>query len=58
MTEEGPRVLALRAATIVIVPREIWQRFETSNGVTSMTATPHPTDHPPVHVEDPWTIEP
>ena len=58
MTEEGPRAPALRAGMIVIVRRGAWHRFETPNGVTLMTATPHPTDHPPVHVEDPWTMVP
>ena len=57
MTEEGPQALALSAGMIAIVPRGTWHRFESPGGVTLMTATPQPTDHPPVHVEDPRTLE-
>ena len=57
MTEEGPQALTLSAGMIAIVPRGAWHRFESPGGVTLMTATPQPTDHPPVHVEDPRTLE-
>jgi mannose-6-phosphate isomerase-like protein (cupin superfamily) len=57
MTEEGPRALALSAGMIAIVPQGIWHRFDSPDGVTLMTATPQPTEHPPVHVEDPRTLE-
>jgi mannose-6-phosphate isomerase-like protein (cupin superfamily) len=57
MTEEGLQTLALSAGMIAIVPQGVWHRFESPHGVTLMTATPQPTDHPPVHVEDPRTLE-
>jgi uncharacterized cupin superfamily protein len=57
MTGEGPQALALRAGMIAIVPQGIWHRFDSPDGVTLMTATPQPTDHPPVHVEDPRTLD-
>jgi mannose-6-phosphate isomerase-like protein (cupin superfamily) len=41
----------LRAGTIVVVPRGAWHRFESSEGVTVLTATPQPTEHH--HVDDP-----
>jgi hypothetical protein len=40
------------------VPQGMWHRFESAGGVTLMTATPQPTDHPTVDVEDPRTISP
>ena len=57
MTDEGPWALALSAGMIAIVPQGVWHRFESPDGVTLMTATPQPTDHPPVHVEDPRTLD-
>jgi hypothetical protein len=42
---------------ITIVPQGIWHRFDAPEGVTMMTVTPQPTDHPPTHVEDPRTLE-
>jgi mannose-6-phosphate isomerase-like protein (cupin superfamily) len=58
MTAEGPQTLALRSGMIAIVPQGVWHRFNSPEGVTLMTATPQPTDHPPVHVDDPRTLEP
>jgi uncharacterized cupin superfamily protein len=57
MTDEGPQTLALSAGMIAIVPQGVWHRFVSPDGVTLMTATPQPTDHPPVHVDDPRTLD-
>jgi mannose-6-phosphate isomerase-like protein (cupin superfamily) len=57
MTEEGPRSLALSAGMMVIVPQGMWHRFDSPDGVTLITATPQPTDHPANDVEDPRTLE-
>ena len=57
MTEEGPQAVALSTGMIAIVPQGTWHRFDSPDGVTLMTATPQPTDHPPVHVEDPRTLD-
>jgi mannose-6-phosphate isomerase-like protein (cupin superfamily) len=57
MTEAGPETLALRAGMIAIVPQGTWHRFSCPGGVTLMTVTPQPTDHPAVHVDDPRTLE-
>jgi mannose-6-phosphate isomerase-like protein (cupin superfamily) len=52
-----PETLELRAGMMAIVPQAAWHRFSSPNGVTLMTVTPQPTDHPAVHVEDPRTLE-
>jgi quercetin dioxygenase-like cupin family protein len=53
MTEEGPQEQELRAGMMVVVPRGIWHRFESPAGVTLVSVTPLPTDHPEVDVDDP-----
>jgi quercetin dioxygenase-like cupin family protein len=53
MAEDGPQVQELRAGTMVVVPQGIWHRFESPAGVTLMSVTPLPTDHPEVDVDDP-----
>jgi mannose-6-phosphate isomerase-like protein (cupin superfamily) len=58
MTNDGPKSLALGAGTIVIVPQGMWHRFASRDGVTVMTATPKPTEHLTVDVEDPRTLSP
>ena len=56
MTEDGPQTLSLSAGMLAIVPQGVWHRFESPDGVTLMTATPQPTDHPTVDVDDPRTL--
>lgn len=53
LPDEGPETLELGAGTMVIVPKGMWHRFESATGVTLMSITPLPTDHPPVDVADP-----
>ena len=57
MAAEGPQALTLSAGMIAVVPQGVWHRFEAPDGVTLMTATPQPTDHPAVHVDDPRTLD-
>jgi len=57
ITDEGPRAVELGAGMMVIVPQGMWHRFDSPDGVTLITATPQPTDHPAVHVDDPRTLE-
>jgi mannose-6-phosphate isomerase-like protein (cupin superfamily) len=57
MTDDGPQALTLGPNMIAVVPQGIWHRFDSPDGVTLMTATPQPTDHPAVHVEDPRSLE-
>jgi quercetin dioxygenase-like cupin family protein len=53
MAEDGPQVQELQAGTMVVIPQGIWHRFESLAGVTLMSVTPLPTDHPEVDVDDP-----
>jgi mannose-6-phosphate isomerase-like protein (cupin superfamily) len=57
LTDGGPRSVALSAGIMVIVPLGMWHRFDSPDGVTLITATPQPTDHPAIDVEDPRTLE-
>lgn len=57
LTDDGPRSVALSAGMMVIVPLGMWHRFDSPDGVTLITATPQPTDHPAINVEDPRTLE-
>ena len=57
MTEDGPQAVALSTGMMVIVPQGMWHRFDSPDGVTLITATPQPTDHPAIDVEDPRTLE-
>jgi mannose-6-phosphate isomerase-like protein (cupin superfamily) len=56
MTDAGPRSVQLNAGMMAIVPRGMWHRFDSPNGVTLISATPQPTDHPAVDVDDPRTL--
>src|SRR6266851_660660 len=56
MTDEGLQTHALKAGMLVIVPQNTWHRFESPDGVALMTATPKPTEHLTVDVEDPRTL--
>jgi hypothetical protein len=39
------------------VPQNTWHRFEAPDGVSLMTATPQPTEHLAVTVDDPRTLD-
>jgi mannose-6-phosphate isomerase-like protein (cupin superfamily) len=56
MTADGPQSYALSAGMVVIVPQGIWHRFHSPNGVSLVTATPKPTEHLTVDIEDPRTL--
>jgi quercetin dioxygenase-like cupin family protein len=53
MTDDGPQDQELRAGMMMVVPQGVWHRFESSAGVTLMSITPLPTDHPEGDVDDP-----
>jgi mannose-6-phosphate isomerase-like protein (cupin superfamily) len=57
MTADGPQSFALKAGMVAIVPQGMWHRFEAPDGVSLMTATPQPTQHLTVAVDDPRTLE-
>jgi mannose-6-phosphate isomerase-like protein (cupin superfamily) len=56
ITAEGRQSLALKAAMLVVVPRNAWHQFEAPNGVSLMTTTPQPTENLEVDVDDPGTV--
>ena len=57
MTAEGRQSVSLSSGMMAIVPRNTWHQFEAPEGVSVMTATPQPTEHLRVDVEDPRTAE-
>src|SRR5215467_2542855 len=56
MTDDGPKSYAVSAGMLVIVPQGTWHRFHSPDGVSLMTATPKPTEHLTVDVDDPRTL--
>ena len=56
ITDEGPQTHVLKAGMLVVVPQGAWHRFESSEGVCLITATPKPTEHLTLDVEDPRTL--
>jgi quercetin dioxygenase-like cupin family protein len=56
ITDEGPQTHTLKAGMLVVVPQGAWHRFESGDGVCLITATPKPTEHLTVDVEDPRTL--
>jgi quercetin dioxygenase-like cupin family protein len=56
MTGEGRQSMLLGAGMVAIVPQNTWHQFEAPDGVCVMTATPQPTEHLAVDVEDPRTV--
>ena len=57
MTAQGRQSVTLGAGMMAIVPQNTWHQFEAPDGVCVMTATPQPTEHVRLDVEDPRTME-
>ncbi|HWB50134.1 MAG TPA: cupin domain-containing protein [Stellaceae bacterium] len=47
----------LAAGMTVVMPQGAWHRFHAPDGVSIVTATPRPTEHLTVDVEDPRTLD-
>ena len=45
LSDNGEISHSMRAGEMLIVPQNVWHRFETPEGVKILTATPQPTDH-------------
>jgi quercetin dioxygenase-like cupin family protein len=58
MTDKGKQSLELSAGMTAVVPENIWHQFEAPDGVCVITATPQPTEHLRIDVEDPRTVKP
>ena len=56
MTAAGRQTMALSTGMVAIVPQGTWHQFKAPDGVCVMTATPQPTEHLKVDVEDPQTL--
>jgi quercetin dioxygenase-like cupin family protein len=56
MTDSGLETHELSAGMVAIVPQNTWHRFHAPKGVSIVTATPRPTEHLTVDVEDPRTL--
>ncbi|HZT87557.1 MAG TPA: cupin domain-containing protein [Stellaceae bacterium] len=56
MTESGLETHEVGAGATVVVPQNTWHRFHAPDGVSIVTATPKPTEHLTVDVEDPRTL--
>ena len=55
--DEGPpKAFELRAGMIAVNPQGAWHRFQSSEGVTLMTATPFPGEMIELDVDDPRTV--
>jgi len=52
-----PRSFPLHAGMVAVNPQGAWHRFQSSEGVTLMTATPSPSEVIELDVDDPRTIE-
>ena len=55
--EDGPQSFALRAGMIAVNPQGAWHRFQSSEGVTLLAATPFPSEVIELDVDDPRTVE-
>jgi len=56
ITDDGPQSYPVSAGTMIIVPQGAWHRFHSPEGVSLLTATPKPTEHLTVDVDDPRTL--
>src|SRR2546430_12057934 len=52
-----PESFELRAGMIAVNPQGAWHRFQSSEGVTLMTATPFPGEMIELDVDDPREVE-
>jgi quercetin dioxygenase-like cupin family protein len=58
ITDQGRQSVTLSAGMILVVPQHTWHQFDAPDGVCVMTATPQPTEHVRLDVEDPRTVSP
>jgi mannose-6-phosphate isomerase-like protein (cupin superfamily) len=56
MTKKGLETHELAAGMVAVVPQNTWHRFHAPSGVSIITATPRPTEHLTVDIEDPRTL--
>ena len=52
-----PKSFTLGAGMVAVNPQGAWHRFQSSEGVTLMAATPFPSEVIELYVDDPRTVE-
>jgi mannose-6-phosphate isomerase-like protein (cupin superfamily) len=52
-----PKSFALRAGMVAVIPQGAWHRGHSSEGTTHINATPFPSEHIELDVDDPRTVE-
>ena len=57
VTADLSQSVEVGAGMLVVVPRDAWHRFRSPNGLTLMTATPRPSEHVRLDVDDPRAFE-
>src|SRR3984893_5948406 len=56
LSEDGPQSFSLRAGMIAVNPQGAWHRFQSSEGVTLMAATPFPSELIELAIDDPRNV--
>jgi mannose-6-phosphate isomerase-like protein (cupin superfamily) len=56
MTDAGLESHEVDAGTTIVVPQNTWHRFHAPHGVSIVTATPKPTEHLTIDVDDPRAL--
>jgi quercetin dioxygenase-like cupin family protein len=56
MTDGGLESHEVGAGTVIVVPQNTWHRFHAPRGVSIVTATPRPTEHLTVDIDDPRAL--
>ncbi|MDG1996507.1 MAG: cupin domain-containing protein [Emcibacteraceae bacterium] len=54
LNEGELQIFNLKAGMVMVVPKGLWHRFNSKEGVTLLAVTPHPTEHSTL--EDPRNI--
>lgn len=52
-----PKSFVLRAGMMAVVPQGAWHRLLSSEGATQIAASPFPSEHIELDVDDPRTVE-
>jgi len=55
--DDGPQSFVLRAGMLAVIPQGAWHRLRSPDGATQVTATPFPSEHIELDVDDPRTVE-
>ena len=45
LVDEDKELFQLKEGMVIVVPKGLWHRFHSKDGVTVLSVTPHPTEH-------------